>query len=272
MQGIVDYFAEIPTVHRTLILVSGLLFFWSVEGIIPLRFLKKNRIPHAGINLFFTLTTLIVNVLFATLIVFCSDWVVSNELGIIQWVNLPLWAEIVICLLILDLVGAYLIHWIEHKVYWLWKFHIIHHSDLEVDTTTALRHHPGESVFRATFTTIAVILAGAPIGIVMIYQSISALLSQFNHSNWKLPGKLDQILSIIIVTPRMHHVHHHYIQPYTDQNYGNIFSIWDHVFGTFGKLDFDEIQYGVDIYQEEGKNIPNLLKIPFDGSNYRRSQ
>ena len=121
----------------------------------------------------------------------------------------------------------------EHKIKVLWRFHLIHHTDAHVDTTTANRHHPGESVIRFVFTTLAVLVVGAPMWMVMLYQSMSVVLSQFNHANIGLPGWLDRGLSWFIVTPDMHHVHHHYIQPYTDSNYGNIFAFWDRLFGTF---------------------------------------
>ncbi len=141
---------------------------------------------------------------------------------------------------------------------------------MHVDTSTALRHHPGESVFRAVFTTIAVLVVGAPIWLVMLYQSLSAFASQFNHANLRLPVWLDNALSYVIVTPRMHRVHHHHTQPYTDTNYGNIFSIWDRLFGTFAKRKPEDIVFGVDVYHKRDGNLGDLLKVPIDGENYTR--
>ncbi len=141
--------------------------------------------------------------------------------------------------MLLDLIGAYAIHFIEHKIKWMWRFHIVHHADMHVDTTTANRHHPGESVFRAVFTTLAVFISGgAPIWLVMLYQSLSAVLSQFNHANIQLPEGVDKILRVFILTPTMHLVHHHYMRPETDSNFGNIFSIWDKMFKTY-RITFD---------------------------------
>ena len=121
--------------------------------------------------------------------------------------------------MLLDLIGAWLIHLVEHKVKWMWKFHVVHHSDRFVDTTTANRHHPVESMFRAVFTLLAVLVAGTPIWLVMLYQSLSVVLSQFNHANITLPAWLDKSISWLIVSPNMHKVHHHYLQPLTDTNY-----------------------------------------------------
>ena len=99
----------------------------------------------------------------------------------------------------------------------------------------------------------------------MLYQSMSVVATQFNHANIKLPKKLDDILSYVIVSPDMHKVHHHFVLPYTDSNYGNIFSVWDRLLGTFMKLDPDKIVYGVDVFPDEktNSNIKDLLKQPF---------
>jgi len=266
MQTIADYFATIPSSHRSAILVGGLTLFWLIEGAFPLIRFGCNKWKHAGINIFFTITTVIVNFAMAFILLKSSDWAIAHDFGILQWLpELPLWAYLVVGLLLLDLIGAYFVHWLHHKVKWMWRLHLIHHSDTYVDTTTANRHHPGESVFRFLFTTIGVVLVGAPIWLVFLYQALSAGLSQFNHANIDLPESVNRVLSWFIVTPNMHHVHHHYVQPYTDSNYGNIFPIWDRLFGTFKQLKGSDIVYGIDTHREahEHSHVGNLLKIPY---------
>jgi sterol desaturase/sphingolipid hydroxylase (fatty acid hydroxylase superfamily) len=147
----------------------------------------------------------------------------------------------------------------------MWRFHLVHHTDTHVDTTTANRHHPGESVFRYLFTLAALIIVGAPMWLVMLYQALSAALSQFNHANIVLPRWLDNAISWVIVSPDMHKVHHHHVLPYTDTNFGNIFAIWDRLFGTFATMERSELVYGIDTHPDkhEHSNIINLLKIPF---------
>jgi len=250
--------------------MGGLMFFWIVEGIIPItRFDYKKR-SHALPNLFFTLTTAIVNFAFAYLIVKGSDAAVASGWGILNWIDLPLWMEVLLGMMLLDLLGAYLIHWTEHKVHWMWKFHIIHHSDEHVDASSALRHHPGESLFRAVFTLMAVLVTGAPMGLVMLYQSSSAVLSQFNHSNISLPRWVDISIGLFIVTPRMHRVHHHESLPYTDANYGNIFPFWDRIFRTYEEKESEDIIYGLDVYDKRESHLGDLLGLPFDGKRYRK--
>lgn len=266
IENIANYFATIPTSHRSAILVGGIAIFWLIEGAVPLFKFKYNKWQHAGINIFFTLTTIVINFAMAFLLLKSADWAIANDFGILQWLpEMPLWAYMLIGLLLLDLIGAYFVHWTEHRVAWMWRFHLVHHTDTNVDTTSANRHHPGESVFRFVFTTIGVIIVGTPMWLVFMYQSLSVILSQFNHANITLPKALDRAISWVIISPDMHKVHHHYVLPYTDSNFGNIFSIWDRLFGTFMTMPREEMVYGIDTHMDPAENnrLSNLLKIPF---------
>jgi len=266
MEVILNYFETIPSLHRSLILVGGLTFFWILEGLVPLYKFDYKKWRHAWPNLFFTLTTVIINFLLAFLLLRTSDWVVAENFGIINWLpEIPIWLYAILGVMLLDFIGAYLAHYVEHNVKPLWMVHLVHHTDHEVDTTTANRHHPLESLIRYTFTLFGVFIVGAPIAIVMLYQSLSLVATQFGHANISLPKKVDEVLSWIIVSPDMHKVHHHHMLPYTDSNYGNIFSLWDRLFGTFMKLDTNKIVYGVDTFpnEKENSNLVELLKQPF---------
>lgn len=266
IESIASYFESIPTSHRSAILVGGIAFFWIIEGAVPLFNFKYNKWKHAGVNIFFTLTSIVINFVMAFILLLSADWAIANNFGILQWLpEMPLWLYMILGLLLLDLIGAYLVHWTEHRVTWMWKFHLIHHSDTNVDTTSANRHHPGESVFRFIFTTIGVVLVGTPMWMVFMYQSLSVVLSQFNHANITLPKAVDRAISWVLVSPDMHKVHHHYVLPYTDSNFGNIFSIWDRLFGTFMTMPREEMVYGIDTHMDPAENekIGNLLKIPF---------
>ena len=270
MEWIISYFESIPPAHRSMILVGGVTFFWLIEGVLPLYRFQYKKWKHALPNLFFTLTTIIVNFSLAFILLRTADWVTANQFGLLNAVEMPLWIYVILGVMLLDFIGAYLAHWTEHKVKPLWMVHLVHHSDHHVDTTTANRHHPFESVVRFVFTTLGVFLIGAPIGVVMLYQSLSALLSQFNHANIKLSQRLDILLSYFIVSPNMHKMHHHHVLPYTDSNYGNIFSIWDRLLGTYMYLDPEKIVYGVDVFPDEKENssLRSLLKQPFQ--RYRK--
>jgi sterol desaturase/sphingolipid hydroxylase (fatty acid hydroxylase superfamily) len=266
MNEIIAYFSTIPSSHRSLILVSGITVFWLIENAFPLFNFEYKKWQHASINIFLTLTTIIVNFALAFILLLSADWAFANKFGILQWLpQMSLWLYALVGLLLLDLIGAYLVHFVEHKIKFLWRFHLIHHTDTWIDTTSANRHHPGESVIRFIFTTMGVLIVGSPMWLVFLYQTLSVIATQFNHANIAIPKKWDTILSYLIVSPDMHKVHHHYKLPYTDSNYGNIFSIWDRLFGTFKVLSKEDIIYGVDTHMkiEEHNQLQNLLKIPF---------
>ena len=266
MEEILNYFETIPSLHRSILLVGGITFFWLLEGAVPLFKFDYKKWRHAIPNFFFTLTTIIINFGLAFLLLSSADWVRDNKFGIINWLpEMPLWLYGILGVLFLDFFGAYLAHYVEHKVKPLWMIHLVHHSDHKVDTTTGNRHHPLESIIRFLFTLIGVFIVGTPIAIVMLYQSFSVVATQFTHANIRLPKKLDLALSYVLVSPDMHKIHHHYRLPYTDSNYGNIFSIWDRIFGTYMKMDREKLVYGVDVFPDEVKNgqIMELLKQPF---------
>ena len=249
MNDIIAYFSTIPSSHRSLILVGGITFFWLLENAFPLFNFTYKKWHHAGINIFMTFTTIVVNFCLAFILLKSADWTIANNFGILQWLpEMSLWLYALVGLLLLDLIGAYLVHLVEHKTKFLWRFHLIHHTDTWIDTTTANRHHPGESVIRFTFTALGVLIIGTPMWMVFLCQTLSVVATQFNHANISLPKKVDTFLSYFIVSPDMHKVHHHHVLPYTDSNYGNIFSIWDRLFGTFMTLPKEEIIYGIDTY------------------------
>ena len=265
MQELLTFFETVPSSTRSIFLISGLGLFLSLEAIAPLFQMDYNKLKHARINLTFTLITLLINLIGASLIVSAVNFGQSNQSGILNWIQFPLWAYVIAGLVLLDLIGAWLIHWLEHKVKWMWKFHLIHHTDTNVDVTTGLRHHPGENIFRLLFTTLAVLITGASFGLVMLYQTISAFFAALTHANIQVPAWLDKPLSWIFVTPHFHKIHHHYILPDTDSNYGNIFSIWDHLFSTTSHRKIDELEYGIDTHMvvQEHSSLINLILIPF---------
>ncbi len=266
METLLNYFEAIPSTHRSALLIGGITLFWILEGMLPLFNFKYKKWRHALPNLFFTLTTVIINFALAGLLIFTSFWVKENNFGIINWLpEMPLWLYALLGVLFLDFFGAYLAHYVEHKVKPLWMVHLVHHSDHNVDTTTANRHHPIESIIRFAFTLAGVFIVGAPIAIVFLYQSMSLVATQFTHANIKMSKRVDKLISYVFISPDMHKIHHHYKLPYTDSNYGNIFSIWDRLFGTYMYMNREDIVYGVDTFpnEEENGSLIHLLKQPF---------
>mgnify|MGYP001381086798 CR=1 FL=1 len=267
--NIITHFSTLEErpLERMAILVGGLLLFWIIEGAIPLipMAYKKNKGRHAAVNLGFTVIHLVIHTLLAILIIRLSDWCNDSGFGMVYWFHSNAWGTVLISVLVLDFFGGWLVHITEHKVKFLWQFHVIHHADNNVDVTTGLRHHPVESVLRGVFFFIGIAVSGAPMYAVMIFQTILVFSTAFTHANMRLPSWLDKSLSYILVSPNMHKVHHHWKQPYTDSNYGAILSIWDRVLGTFLHLDPKNIRYGLDRYypNEQDEDFGKLMKYPF---------
>ena len=271
--SIISYFSTLEQrpLERMAILVGGLLFFWIIEGAIPLIPLnyKKKKIHHAAVNFGFTVIHLIIHTLLAILIIKLSDWCLQHSFGLVYWFNANTVFTIIIGVLALDF-SSWLVHYVMHKSRTLWRFHLVHHSDNSVDVTTGLRHHPGDSLLRGLFFLLLIFVSGAPMYSVMIYQTLVVLATAFTHANINLPKKLDHFLSYFLISPNMHKVHHHWKQPFTDSNYGAVFSIWDRMLGTYKKLDPKDIRYGLDRYypNEKDEDFISLMKKPFQKLDY----
>jgi sterol desaturase/sphingolipid hydroxylase (fatty acid hydroxylase superfamily) len=269
MEALLQYFGQLEKhpIQRMAFLVGGLLFFWILEGAIPLFRLryKKTKLKHALVNVSFTVMHLIIHTGLAIVIVLISDWCFTHQFGLVYWLNAGTLAGILISFLVLDFFGGWLVHITEHKVPLLWRFHVIHHADNSVDVTTGLRHHPGESMLRGLFFFMGIAVSGAPMYAVMIFQTILILATAFTHANIQLPKSVDALLSWVLVSPNMHKVHHHWKQPYTDSNYGAVLAIWDRLLGTFNQLAPADIKYGLDRYypNQQDENFVALLKSPF---------
>lgn len=143
-----------------MILAGGIGIFWIIENISPLHIFGYKKWNHVGINIFFTLTTIIVNFTLALFLLWTANFVFENNWGLLsllQEKNTAIYA--LLGLLLLDLIGAYFAHWVQHRIPSLWKYHLIHHTDTFVDTTTANRHHPGESLIRFACTILTVLVS-----------------------------------------------------------------------------------------------------------------
>ena len=256
-----------------------LLFFiglfiitWNIENIASVLFNYK-KWKHAFINAPFIFTSIPGQLLLGLAFVKTIEWTSRHQFGFLY--QLPIGRSSLLLFLVsfifLDF-GEYVYHVIMHKVKRLWMFHVVHHSDQVVDVSTTLREHPGENFIRLSFTLFWVFISGAAFWALMLRQIIQAFTSLFAHMNYRLPKKIDSIIGLIFITPNLHQVHHHYKQPYTDSNYGDVLSIWDRLFGTFKKLPAADLIFGADTYmkKEDIGNFTSLVKLPF--GKYRSTE
>jgi sterol desaturase/sphingolipid hydroxylase (fatty acid hydroxylase superfamily) len=238
---------------------------WIAEGIYPLVKHGYKKWKHARVNLIFLSTTLIINVLFGILTIGVFNWTQENEFGLLFLMDLPIWVNLIIALMAFDLVAQYFVHFLLHKVKFMWRFHMVHHSDTEVDVTSGTRHHPGDYMFREIFSLIAALIIGAPLAFYLFYRIVTVFFTYTTHANITVPSWVDNTIGLVFITPNMHKFHHHFERPWTDSNYGNIFSIWDRVFGTLVIDNPKKVKYGLDVLEDSTSgNLVYQFKVPFD--------
>jgi sterol desaturase/sphingolipid hydroxylase (fatty acid hydroxylase superfamily) len=196
----------------------------------PQRIGRLRRWPH---NLLLVLiNTLVLRWCFPLAAVGAALLASERGWGMFNAFSVPIWASIVLSLLILDLL-IYLQHRLFHAVPLLWRLHRVHHADLEFDVTTGLRFHPFEILLSMVLKLVAVTLLGAPALAVLLFEVLLNATAMFNHGNVRLPTRLDKWLRLMLVTPDMHRVHHSVIPKETDSNFGFNLPWWDRLFGTY---------------------------------------
>jgi len=188
----------------------------------------------------------------------------NKTYGVGYLLPLPSFLRLICTFLILD-YGNYLWHVLNHRVPLLWRFHVVHHTDLDLDTTTALRFHFGEMIGSVFFRGLFVLLSGATAKEVLAYELVFEAATQFHHSNMKLPAVTETYLNKLIVTPRMHGIHHSINKDETDSNYSVIFSFWDRMHQTFKINPYqNHIIIGVPEYRDAKQMTARyLLTMPF---------
>ncbi|WP_375230015.1 sterol desaturase family protein [Roseobacter sp. S98] len=185
--------------------------------------------------------------------------------GLFNALTLPLWLEVIVCVLILDF-AIWLQHLITHKVPLLWRLHRVHHADVDMDVTTAIRFHPVEIALSMLLKIGLVYLLGPAAIAVVLFEIILNGTAMFNHSNLRLPLWLDSVVRRVLVTPDMHRVHHSMHRHEHDSNYGFSLSIWDRMFGTYiaqPEAGHDDMQVGLEWQDDRPARFGWSMALPF---------
>lgn len=192
--------------------------------------------------------------------------------GVLSRIGLPMAAQIVAGVAVLDFCFGYLAHRTMHMTPILWRVHRVHHSDRFVDVTTTFRNHPIEGLWRFLFVIVPVWLLGVPAAAVVIHRLLSVVNGILEHANIRLWPVLDRTVSLVWVTPHMHKVHHSCEAVETDSNYGNILSIYDRLLRTFTPTDRAfSVTYGLDdVDPARSTSLRGLLALPFEVEESRR--
>jgi sterol desaturase/sphingolipid hydroxylase (fatty acid hydroxylase superfamily) len=171
--------------------------------------------------------------------------------------------QFVLALLAMDLT-FYWWHVANHRIPFLWRFHNVHHIDPDLDVTTAFRFHPGEMALSAAFRIVQVSVIGLPAPMFAAYELAFQANTAFHHSNVRLPIRLERLLNLVLVTPRMHGIHHSQVRDETNSNYSVVFSWWDRLHRTIGlNIPQSAITIGVPAYGPADNRLASALLIPF---------
>src|SRR5687768_865708 len=128
MQSFMDFWEHIESWQRMAILLGGMIFFWLLEGYYPLFSFSWKRYKHASVNLVFLFTTVVLNILLGAITIIACQWVTEHQFGLLNWLQMPLWADILVGLFLMDFFAQYAPHYTMHKIKFMWKLHMIHHS------------------------------------------------------------------------------------------------------------------------------------------------
>jgi len=267
MAELLNYLEAMPDWQKLAWFLSCLFFCWLLESLIPLFRFDYDKLKHDAFNIALFVMNLVLVLPVAIALGMAALWSESSQVGLLYHVDFPVWAELLLAILFLDLVAQYTVHYLLHHVKWMWRLHIVHHADTHVDASSGTRHHPGDLAFRLVAASVAIVIFGIPAIFYLVYRMLTPFFGYFTHANIRLPGNLDRLLSYVLVTPDMHKFHHHYQAPWTDSNFGNIFSFWDRMFGTLVYADTKDIRYGLDI-MDDSRDLDFFyqLKAPIDPS------
>lgn len=255
--------------HPSAVQISLFLFvitsLWIAEKFVAAS-ATADKWQHNKVNLLFIATALPIQLLMTILVLITVSWTNHKHWGLINYIPYShnKWVYYISLFMMLDL-GEYAYHRIMHKTEALWKFHLVHHSDRHVDVTTTLREHPCETCIRSLFLMLWVFLSGPTLAVLILRQTFQSVFNILAHTEFRLPKTVNKIMGMVFITPNLHHVHHHYMLPYTNSNYGDVLSIWDRLFGTFAELDEEETVFGIDTHMnmEVTGRFVNIVKIPF---------
>lgn len=254
-----------------------LSFFVGVFGLVallellsPRRQLLVNKAVRWANNLSLVVfNTVMLRLIFPTAAVGVALFAQQQGWGLFNYFEVPLIVAVLLSIIALDMV-IYLQHVLVHAVPALWRLHRVHHADLDYDVTTGARFHPIEIIVSMLIKFAALVVLGAPVVAVIIFEVLLNAMAMFNHGNLRLPKALDAVLRLFVVTPDMHRVHHSTREDEANSNFGFNLSLWDRIFATYRaqpELGHEAMDIGIEGFSEKRDvtYLPGLLTLPFKG-------
>ena len=257
------YFKKLISFDQNILAVILLIAFYTLEQLLNKPFKFQNRPRHLLYSVLLQVGYLVVNYVYAFILIICFQWIDEHHVGILNQVIVPYPLKIIIGLFCFDFI-FYWAHRLYHITPVFWRLHRVHHSDTSMDSATSFRFHPFDALLDSTMSIVAAAIFGLNIETILFFFVLYLPLSFAQHSNLIFPRWSDTLFGKVFVSPNLHKVHHHQRQEFTDSNYGFIFIFWDKFFGTYKYLPVKEIEYGLKEFDEPKKQtLWYLLKSPF---------
>lgn len=251
---------------RFTIFLTVFILMLILESVIPRHPTVDSKPRRLAVNLSLTgIDIVLVKLIMGTAAVGTAQFAVERGWGLLNLVDFPVALEMFLAVVFLDLM-IYLQHVVIHMVPFFWRFHAVHHSDLDLDVSSGLRFHPVEILGSLLFKMGVILALGPTVMTVIVFEAILNGMAQFSHSNIKLPLPLDRVLRVLIVTPDMHRIHHSEEVSETNSNFGFNLSIWDRLLETYNqdaKKPQAEIVIGLSIHKEpKDLTLAKILLMP----------
>lgn len=246
-----------------------LVLMASWEVLAPRRRLSTSKLRRWTANLtVVVLNTMVVRLVFGTGAVGTAIFATEHGWGLLNRVSWPLWFEVILAVVVIDFI-LYLQHVIFHAVPVFWRFHMMHHADLDCDVTTGVRFHPVEVAISMVIKLGAIIVLGASPSAVLTFEVLLNATSMFNHSNAQMPAAVDRILRWFLVTPDMHRIHHSILPQETNRNFDFNLPWWDRLLGTYWSAPeggHKGMTLGLEQFRDPAQlTLTGLLMLPFVG-------
>ncbi len=267
-------FSDFITQHEITIRLSfffgvfALMALWEIKA--PRRVLIVSKAMRWVSNLgLVILNSIILRLLFPAAAIGVAAFATEHGWGLFNHFRIPVPLAVVLSVIAMDFI-IYLQHVLIHAVPTLWRLHRVHHADLDYDVTTGARFHPIEIILSMLIKFATIVVLGAPVVAVVIFEVVLNAMAMFNHGNVGLPSKLDRVMRFFVVTPDMHRVHHSTEDNETNSNFGFNLSIWDRLFGTYiaqPRAGHPKMDIGIHHYRDpkQVSQLPGMLTLPFVG-------
>jgi sterol desaturase/sphingolipid hydroxylase (fatty acid hydroxylase superfamily) len=271
LQPIADWLTSSANLTTSLVILGAVAILGSLELIAPAFKQHPKRSERWPANFGLMLVNWSLAALVPISAITAAELANTGGYGLLNWLAVPAGLGAMLTLIIYSL-ALYLLHVLDHKSRMLWRIHRVHHLDTHLDLSTAGRHHPLELALGLAVGVSVAVAFGLQPEILAIYMLCEVSVSAVAHANLRLPGRLDRLLSLVFVTPNMHSVHHSATHLETDSNYGDVFSIWDRIFGTYREVPkerYDTMLIGLKEVRDERASdfwwqlkSPLLLSLP----------